>query len=210
MNGWITIWLVALAPAGKGPRGWRARRRPMALHEEPDSRSAPCPLPPRARRRSPIGTPSQANAPDDSRSSSARRRGGVDVAHADGARRCREPRRLVDDRHDRARDQVPVLAQIDRDDRLEVEDLDHHPSVPALKLKLFWNGTLIRLATGFCVSFASWAVSSSAAGFAPSAPAPGRRQNRRDCRGQNSLGVEQPHGRPNSLTRSSPVAGISA
>ena len=40
-------------------------------------------------------------------------------------------------------------------------------SGPALKLVLFWNGTLIRLPTGFCASLAS----SSALGSALTAPA---------------------------------------
>ena len=35
-------------------------------------------------------------------------------------------------------------------------------SGPTLKLVLFWNGTLIRLATGFCASFASSSVVISA------------------------------------------------
>ena len=38
--------------------------------------------------------------------------------------------------------------------------------VPVLKLKLFWNGTLIRLATGFCVSLAR-SVTLFSAGLSP-------------------------------------------
>ena len=38
---------------------------------------------------------------------------------------CRKQRRLVDDRHDGARDQVPVLGQLDRDHRLDIENIHH-------------------------------------------------------------------------------------
>src|SRR5262249_5065165 len=61
-------------------------------------------------------------------------------------------------------------------------------SGPVLKLKLFWNGTLIRSATGFCVFFAravlvSWpdgaAVSVAWSGLATAARAAGRQPARR-------------------------------
>ena len=49
--------------------------------------------------------------------------GRVDVAEAVVGGVALGQGRLVDDRHDGARDQVPVLAQLERDHRLEVEDV---------------------------------------------------------------------------------------
>jgi hypothetical protein len=64
-------------------------------------------------------------------------------------------RRLVDDGRDDPRDEIPILGQLKRDHRLHVENVIVASLVPALKLKLFCSGTLMRSATGFCVFFAS-------------------------------------------------------
>src|SRR4029079_19489622 len=56
--------------------------------------------------------------------------------------------RLVDQRHDRPRDQVPVLGELERDHRLDVEDVLDVVVRSTPQFTLFWNGTAIRSATG--------------------------------------------------------------
>ena len=42
-----------------------------------------------------------------------------------GAAECGKQRGLVNDRHDRPRDQIPVLANTDRNHRLNIEHVNH-------------------------------------------------------------------------------------
>ena len=68
---------------------------------------------------------------------------------------------LIDNWQNCSRDQIPILVQVKRDDRLHVEDVNRRSLLPLLKLKLLSNGTLIRSDTGFCVFLASSVALSS-------------------------------------------------
>ena len=68
----------------------------------------------------------RAHAPDQpARAGAGGRQEGreLDVAEAEGAALAGNELRLPDQRHDRARDDVPVLVHLDRDHRLDVEDV---------------------------------------------------------------------------------------
>src|SRR4029453_16360862 len=73
----------------------------------------------------------------------------VDVAEAEGVVDPGRERRLVDDGHDRSRDQVPAGVEFDRDDGLHVHDPDGAVLRAGVEVELCWNGTLMRSATGF-------------------------------------------------------------
>src|ERR1700752_320958 len=67
-------------------------------------------------------------------------------------------RRLVDNGYDSPCDQVPVFVKSNRNYGLNIRTRCVASLGPIPKLKLFWNGTLMRLATGFWVSLASSSV----------------------------------------------------
>ncbi|HKB36816.1 MAG TPA: hypothetical protein VKD72_10195 [Gemmataceae bacterium] len=73
-----------------------------------------------------------------------------------------EQRRLVDDGDDRPRDEIPPFRELDRDDRLHVENPQRRVLRARVEVEIVLERDAMRSATGFCV-FLDSSVSSSSA-----------------------------------------------